>query len=195
MKVILVSRPPLVFSIENPGEGCITIKDTHVELLECASDRFVKQYISNLRYNSQPSRGGKELWLSEDPRHSRDVEEGQRFLHLLLKKLGWEGASDVMTGPVPDYCDWLYDSWTSAMPYIRFIEDIKSHIDIYERRGEEAPGFASFAYYNLAVGEDSWENTPDQRYIPWQFYDEVGNWYSTGREKVRWPASCPMAFV
>ena len=46
-----------------------------------------------------------------------------------------------------------------------------------------------FEHYYISYAPGSWKNTPEQRIIPWHFCgeDDDGDWWSTGKEKVRWP--------
>ena len=182
---------PSVFFVENPGSQCTTIKDTHIQLLESASTIFVQEYISTLRYNSRASRGGKDLWLSEDPRQSRETADGTRFMKVLLKKLEWDAAHTVAIAdaPVPDVWDWLYDTWSLSMSYIELFEVFKQHIEYYEERGLDVEPYQITMFYRNFVGPGRWKNTPDQMCIPWHYKseDNEGTWYSTGKEKICMP--------
>ena len=196
MEVRKYSDHPIVYFCENPGSLCTTIKDTHIELLETASDIFVSEYISTLRYNSRASRGGKELWRSEDPRQSRDAAEGTKFIQVLLKKLEWDAAHAIaiVDDPILDVWEWLYDTWNVSKSYIELFEAFKDHIEYYEVRGKDVEPLSVTRFYSNYVGPGSWKNTPEQRCIPWHFEseDSEGAWYSTGKEKVRFPGTASM---
>ena len=188
----MFTGPPGDYFKKNPGSQCTTIKDTHIELLESANEFFVLQYISNLRYNSRASRGGKELWHSEDPRQSRDAAEAKKFIEVLLKKLEWDPAFVVASedGLVTDVWDWLYGTWILPKHYTDTLEAITKHIEYYEGRGKDVVPFSFSFYYSNNVGPGSWKNTPEQRCIPWHYEsdDNEGMWYSTGKEKIHMPS-------